>query len=101
MREMEDWKKELKRLLMKYNAPVKVSDYRRLIGVYEEDEPEVYAEIAHIAKSLESSPDVLVVKQGRCSSCFSSIKFTGKKIMTCPICKGYVTEPEVYIKPRR
>ena len=43
LRGMEDWKEELKRLLMKYNAPVKVSDYCRLIGVYEEEEQEVYA----------------------------------------------------------
>ncbi|MHA2142088.1 MAG: hypothetical protein ACXADC_08015 [Candidatus Thorarchaeota archaeon] len=97
---MEDWKKELKDMLMRFDFPVEVADLRRLVGLSSEDMPLLFDEIAQIAKSLAGTPYALVVEEGKCSSCFLPVRFTGKIVYTCPRCGGFANPPKVCINPK-
>ena len=97
---MGEWKIGLKEKLMSFDFPIEVEDLCRLTGCSLDNTAEMLAEIAQITKSLEGTEYALVVEEGKCSSCFRSVRFTGKLDYTCSSCGGYVSPPKVCINPR-
>ncbi|MHA1907995.1 MAG: hypothetical protein ACW98Y_11915 [Candidatus Thorarchaeota archaeon] len=95
---MDDWKKKLMSILVKLEHPMGVDWICSMLRFSPKDKPLVWEEIVRIGHSLRGTQRRLVIKKGKCTSCFNESPISEEWITACWICKtGFVTAPKVCI----